>query len=1021
MARDAAGAVNNASVPVGTKPRASLTANKRPRVKKPNPMQARAAKKSEPEAASEVSKEEIPAPRIVSSRPPLPAVGYNLADDFKDVDNEEAPRAAPPSSPLLAVAKKLASTSAQVPECQKSKKQHAALEVNMSDLVPGKDDELIRKLLEKDQAEQDTGPDGTGIEGVVAHKPLPGVKRKLKPKKFAKKAAGLINKEPKAHVRKPLYNAYYIPPQLEGFGQTVERPAPKRVPHARKPRPEPVDLNGDHPADDGVAEDNLGEKDSRISHQKHGRKSPTCAERMERGRLENAPSYCTICRRKGWPQHVFKGGARPVARYRLEEAANFEKKAREQPFKRDRFLRNAYDVLHPHNSMDYEKYVAMREKAMKEILLLEDNNDEVEDSAPNTLSPEDDYSDEDQEDESEELISSFAEVAKPPGQFIPEPPSAPKPTIKRSTASLKVRQTKAFAGKAKGKINQAPRHFERPNLIPDTQGPKFFPKRLADRKTQIAKQAEKEAMKKLTLENNNQNNVQMVYLSTSKPPSGPKQNLGAGKEKWKIRTTKAFREKAAGKLKKAKKPFKRPNLIPDTPEAKFIPKWLAVKKAQMAEEKGKKAEKSMSPPLTAEDFPASEYPGTERTNVATVAEKEAGALEEAYPDEETHNDEYADAAPNRATPVDIHGDDPTDENEDELWPEHIAKRLAQPRPPSRWRLEQAAHLEQQAREHPSMRNCLLREASLLLNPSARRWDTEKEGNAEEPMATDPFIPEQDTDTPMEEPRPAMAKRRIKSDCYPGSPSPRIQSIQSMTGISEEDEDQYEEKTMEDLLAEEISRDVASCCEERAPWCLFMEEDRQTHLHSPASGRITQITRRSGFVTKLSLGDQMMRKKAEKELATMANLHQRIEARKRPDRAAMKARLDQEMRARQYQERIAFEQEEREWIMANQRKVRMTRQLQERTAPVAREKQKREATMVHAQQKTGFPLFCTHKIPGFFQDFIQNSRYNFLFFNVASTYNWVSVYTLYITSTPFCYTTQKYAYLPLQPPIMTCIT
>ena len=49
----------------------------------------------------------------------------------------------------------------------------------------------------------------------------------------------------------------------------------------------------------------------------------------------------------------------------------------------------------------------------------------------------------------------------------------------------------------------------------------------------------------------------------------------------------------------------------------------------------------------------------------------------------------------------------------------------------------------------------------------------------------------------------------------------------------------------------------------------------------------------------------------------------------------------------------------------------------------------------------FPLFCTHKIPGFFQDFIQNSRYNFLFFNVASTYIWVSVYTLYIASTPFC--------------------
>ena len=34
-------------------------------------------------------------------------------------------------------------------------------------------------------------------------------------------------------------------------------------------------------------------------------------------------------------------------------------------------------------------------------------------------------------------------------------------------------------------------------------------------------------------------------------------------------------------------------------------------------------------------------------------------------------------------------------------------------------------------------------------------------------------------------------------------------------------------------------------------------------------------------------------------------------------------------------------------------------------------------------KAGFPLFCTHKIPGII----------LLFFNVACTYNWVSVYTI----------------------------
>ena len=70
------------------------------------------------------------------------------------------------------------------------------------------------------------------------------------------------------------------------------------------------------------------------------------------------------------------------------------------------------------------------------------------------------------------------------------------------------------------------------------------------------------------------------------------------------------------------------------------------------------------------------------------------------------------------------------------------------------------------------------------------------------------------------------------------------------------------------------------------------------------------------------------------------------------------------------------------------------------------------TPMDPEENTGFPLFCTHKIPGII----------FFFFNVASTYNWVSVYTLYVLLLHcFVYTTQKYAYLPLQLPIMTCIT
>ena len=72
----------------------------------------------------------------------------------------------------------------------------------------------------------------------------------------------------------------------------------------------------------------------------------------------------------------------------------------------------------------------------------------------------------------------------------------------------------------------------------------------------------------------------------------------------------------------------------------------------------------------------------------------------------------------------------------------------------------------------------------------------------------------------------------------------------------------------------------------------------------------------------------------------------------------------------------------------------------------------QSRMSNGESEAGFPLFCTHKIP----------RIIFFFFNVASTYNWVSVYTLYVLLLHcFVYTTQKYAYLPLQPPIMTCIT
>ena len=62
------------------------------------------------------------------------------------------------------------------------------------------------------------------------------------------------------------------------------------------------------------------------------------------------------------------------------------------------------------------------------------------------------------------------------------------------------------------------------------------------------------------------------------------------------------------------------------------------------------------------------------------------------------------------------------------------------------------------------------------------------------------------------------------------------------------------------------------------------------------------------------------------------------------------------------------------------------------------------TFLHSQNSR-----ILYKIPGII-----------FFFLCGSTYNWVSVYTLYIIyySTPFCL---YYPNLPLQPPIMTCIT
>ena len=62
---------------------------------------------------------------------------------------------------------------------------------------------------------------------------------------------------------------------------------------------------------------------------------------------------------------------------------------------------------------------------------------------------------------------------------------------------------------------------------------------------------------------------------------------------------------------------------------------------------------------------------------------------------------------------------------------------------------------------------------------------------------------------------------------------------------------------------------------------------------------------------------------------------------------------------------------------------------------------RVPTFLHTQNSR-----ILHKIPGII--------FFFFFFNVASTYNWVSVYTLYITSTPFCLHYPKVYIPPLTP-------
>ena len=66
-------------------------------------------------------------------------------------------------------------------------------------------------------------------------------------------------------------------------------------------------------------------------------------------------------------------------------------------------------------------------------------------------------------------------------------------------------------------------------------------------------------------------------------------------------------------------------------------------------------------------------------------------------------------------------------------------------------------------------------------------------------------------------------------------------------------------------------------------------------------------------------------------------------------------------------------------------------------PKSREKLDRVPTFLHSQNSR-----ILYKIPGII----------FFLFNVASTYNWVSVYTLYITSTQFCLHYPKVCIPPL---------
>ena len=235
------------SRPVTAKPQG---ANKRLVVKKQKPKKP--VDRFIPETLHEEPEEtdvDVPPPRFVSSSPPLPTVakmisqGINPADAYKEEEEEKTQRKESSSPPLPGVAKLLAQginpadeykdeaddakkgTDIFKPKPPKiphppnkpktqTPKRKIKLKVDFSELQPGKDDELIRQILQEEAeakaaaaaaAKEKAKAEGKEEEDLVTSKPPPHPgKRQLKIRMTKRLNAAIAQRPPREPKPKSL-------------------------------------------------------------------------------------------------------------------------------------------------------------------------------------------------------------------------------------------------------------------------------------------------------------------------------------------------------------------------------------------------------------------------------------------------------------------------------------------------------------------------------------------------------------------------------------------------------------------------------------------------------------------------------------------------------------------------------------------------------------------------------------------------------------------------------------------------